>query len=101
MMPNTEQQLYRGVLCLHCSQPIKISALVASREAEPAADEAIRLRGRKCLVFNLRCPACGKEKPYKTSEIREFSGTPQESPYATPASVWASNTPAKSKTANA
>jgi len=98
-MPNTEQ-LYRGVLCLHCSQPIAISALVASREVEPAADEA-RLRGRKCQVFNLRCPSCGKEKPYKTVEIQEFSGTPKESPYTLPASVWASGTAAKSKTASA
>jgi len=98
-MPTTEQ-LYRGVLCLHCSQPIAISALVASREIEADVDEA-KLRGRKCQVFNLRCPSCGKEKPYKTVEIREFSGMPKDSPFVSPASVWSAGAAAKSKTAGA
>jgi hypothetical protein len=28
-------------------------------------------------VFNVRCPSCHKEKPYRTREIVEFEGTPE------------------------
>ena len=39
-------------------------------------------------VFNLRCPACHKEKPYWTREIVNFEGTPEHTvPPARPASV--------------
>jgi hypothetical protein len=31
----------------------------------------------KSQVFNLRCPFCHKEKPYRTREIVDFEGTPE------------------------
>lgn len=83
------QQSYRGVCCLHCKNPIPISPLVASIEAEVPVHEATPGRHQKCQVFHLRCAACGKEKPYKIDEIREFEGSPvTESSHAQPASTY-------------
>ena len=81
------QQSYRGVICLHCKNPIPISPLVASIEAE--RPEVTPGRHQKCQVFHLRCAACGKEKPYKIDEIREFEGSPvTESSRAQPTSTY-------------
>ena len=74
MSQGVEQQYYRGVKCLRCTQPITISPLVASIEAELQDDETATPRHRKCEVFHLRCVACGKEKPYRSSEIHKFQG---------------------------
>jgi hypothetical protein len=76
MTQDKETQSYRGVVCLHCGQPIPISPLVASIEADLHAKETTPRRHQKCQVFNLRCATCGKEKPYKIGEILEFEGTP-------------------------
>jgi hypothetical protein len=72
MTQATEQDLYRGVTCLSCKQPIPIPHAVANVEAELLRDRARSVEGLKCQVFHLRCQACGKEKPYKIGEIREF-----------------------------
>lgn len=76
MTNETEQQSYRGVKCLYCCQPIPISPLIASIEAETDDIEMTPLKHLKCQVFNLRCVACGKEKPYKIGEIPELEGAP-------------------------
>jgi hypothetical protein len=65
----TENRRYRGVECLHCKQPIQISLRIARNEVE---QENTTAQHEKCQVFHLRCPACGKERPYKISEIQEF-----------------------------
>ena len=96
------QQSYRGVVCLHCKNPIPISPLVASIEAERPADETTPRRHQKCQVFHLRCAACGKEKPYKIDEIREFEGSPiTESSRAQPASTYLRRISDRSRTAHA
>jgi hypothetical protein len=84
MTQEAEMQSYRGVVCLHCRQPVPISPLVASIEADLHAKETTPRQHQKCQVFNLRCAACGKEKPYKIGEILEFEGTP-----VTPTTAWA------------
>ena len=102
MTQATMQQTYRGVICLHCSNPIPISVLVASIEAERPANEATPGRHQKCQVFHLRCGACGKEKPYKIAEIVEFEGTlVTETPRAEPASTYLSALRNRARTANA
>jgi hypothetical protein len=101
MMIPEIQQHYRGVLCLHCRQPIPISPLIASREAELSGNKAATPQGRKCQVFNIRCAACGKEKPYTTSEIREIPGATSETYRTMPASAQLPQPVNKSKTANA
>jgi hypothetical protein len=102
MTQETAQQSYRGVRCLHCKNPIPISRLVASIEAETPANETSPARHQKCQVFHLRCAACGKEKPYKIGEILEFEGTPLAGmPRAEPTSTYLGELGNKSRAANA
>jgi hypothetical protein len=96
------QQWYRGVSCLHCKNPIPISPLVASIEADLQAYETKPMRHQKCQVFHLRCAACGKEKPYRIAEILEFEGTPvTRTPRAEPASTYLRELSNRARTANA
>ena len=102
MTEETVRQSYRGVRCLHCKRPIPISPLVASIEAELRGSETAPVRHQKCQVFNLRCGACGKEKPYKIGEILEFEGAPVTgTPGADPASTYIRGLNNRSRTANA
>ena len=96
------QQSYRGVSCLHCKNPIPISPLVASIEADLPDNETATKRHQKCQVFHLRCALCGKEKPYRIAEILEFEGTPVTgTPRAEPASTYLRELSNRSRTANA
>ena len=82
----TERPTFRGVVCLHCTNPIHVPAIVGGLRS-PAGEKA-ELSDRKSKVFNLRCPVCLKEKPYRTSEILEFQEAPEAAaPAAPPASV--------------
>lgn len=74
MTTDTERQTFRGVVCLHCKASIPVPAIVSSLDAS-ASDAGPSLR--KAQVFNLRCPVCHKEKPYRTREIVDFEGTPE------------------------
>jgi hypothetical protein len=75
MTQEKELQQFLGVACLHCGTPIPVPAIVGTIEA------ALRAGGESSpgnsAVFNLRCPVCRKEKPYRTREIVNFEGTPQ------------------------
>jgi hypothetical protein len=74
MTIETEHPTFRGVVCLHCKAPIPVPAIVSSVQ-ESAGGEA-EASPRKSQVFNLRCPSCHKEKPYRTREIVDFEGRP-------------------------
>ena len=74
MTIETENPTFRGVVCLHCKAPIPVPAIVKSMQ-ESTREEA-EPTSRKSQVFNLRCPSCHKEKPYRTREIVDFEGTP-------------------------
>jgi hypothetical protein len=73
MSTETERPTFRGVECLHCKASIPVPAIVGNRLA--VADEGTETSQRKSQVFNLRCPSCHKEKPYRTREIVDFEGT--------------------------
>jgi hypothetical protein len=75
MTIETERPTFRGVVCLHCKAPIPVPAIVGSVQA--SANEGTESSQRKSQVFNLRCPSCHKEKPYRTREIVDFAGTPE------------------------
>jgi hypothetical protein len=75
MTIETERLTFRGVVCLHCTAPIHVPPIVGGADA--ATDEGSELSQRKSKVFNIRCPVCHKEKPYRTSEIVEFRETPE------------------------
>ena len=68
----TERPTFRGVACLHCKAPIPVPAIVQASGSDETESSQ-----RKSQVFNLRCPCCHKEKPYRTREIIEFEGTPE------------------------
>jgi hypothetical protein len=72
MTIETERSTFRGVVCLHCKAPIPVPAIVGSLQPE---DDGTESSQRKSQVFNLRCPSCHKEKPYRTREIVDFEGT--------------------------
>ena len=76
MTIETERPTFRGVACLHCQAPIPVPAIVGSLQA--AGSEGAESSQRKSQVFNIRCPQCHKEKPYRTREIVEFEGTPEK-----------------------
>jgi len=74
MTIDTERPTFRGVVCLHCKASIPVPAIVGS---EQAANDGTESSQRKSQVFNLRCPSCQKEKPYRTREIVDFEGRPE------------------------
>jgi hypothetical protein len=86
MTLETERKSFRGVVCLHCTAPIPVPAIVRDiQEALLQAPEGARDKSR---VFNLRCPVCHKEKPYRSREIVNFEGMPVPvAPFAQPGSV--------------
>jgi hypothetical protein len=75
MTIEAERPTFRGVVCLHCKAPIPVPSIVSSLQA--CASEETESRQQKSQVFNLRCPWCHKEKPYRTREIVAFEGTPE------------------------
>jgi hypothetical protein len=82
----TERQQFRGVVCLHCKAPIPVPAVVGHTGF--AAHDGTESSQGNSQVFNVRCPACHKEKPYWTREIVNFEGSAQIAvPPAQPASV--------------
>jgi len=86
MTLDTERQSFRGVVCLHCKAPIAVPAIVEDLRGASVQEEDTS-RG-KAAVFNLRCSVCHKEKPYRTSEIVNFEGTPEPLvPFAPPATA--------------
>lgn len=77
MTLETERPTFRGVICLHCKEPVPVPAIVG--DPKLATGEEAESRTGKSQVFNIRCPACHKEKPYRVSEILEFEGIPSQS----------------------
>jgi hypothetical protein len=71
-----EPTVFRGVVCLHCKTPIPVPAIVSHSQA--SSSEEAEVLQKKSQVFNVRCPYCLKEKPYRTREIVDFEGTPEE-----------------------
>ena len=74
MTLETERPTFRGVVCLHCKEPVPVPAIVES----PKPITGVEAKTGRSQVFNVRCPACHKEKPYRTSEILEFEGSPHQ-----------------------
>lgn len=77
MSQQAVQQSYRGVRCMSCRQPIPLPSFLIENDSrmrglsnQPADEHSTR-------VFSLRCRACEREKPYRTSDITDFDGEPR------------------------
>ncbi|MGH9679373.1 MAG: hypothetical protein ACRD4Y_05450 [Candidatus Acidiferrales bacterium] len=86
MTLETDRQSFRGVVGLHCKAPIPVPAIV--RDIQAALLQGSEGARDKSRVFNLRCPICHKEKPYRSREIVSFEGTPVPvGPFLQPGSI--------------
>lgn len=85
---------YRGVLCGYCRQPIPLPGIV---DRLTSRDGGYPARGAH--VFNLRCRACHKEKPYGRNDIAEFQGAPRPR-FARPNAPGLLNAPKLARAAN-
>jgi hypothetical protein len=76
MTVESERETFRGVVCLHCKEPIPVPHIVIV--LQDAGSQGPESLPEKSQVFNLRCSACHKEKPYRVSEIMDFEGSPEK-----------------------
>jgi hypothetical protein len=81
MIVETKQQ-YRGVLCLHCHQPIPLSSFAASKECgfkenESSGRDEDTVRSFTVSSFALRCRVCEGEGSYTALNVIDCSGTPR------------------------
>lgn len=77
MIAQANKQEYRGVLCIHCRQPIPLSASLARKEKEMGESEPSESGQLMSRSFNLRCRVCHGESTYTAAEIIDCEGTPR------------------------
>ena len=77
MSQNAVQQSYRGVLCLSCRQPIPLPAILIDIDSRLRGLIAGNAEEPSTRVFSLRCRSCEREKPYRMTDIVDFSGEPK------------------------
>jgi len=70
MSVDLSSQQFRGVLCRHCSKPVRIPDIVLRKDSErhghAAGDSQFQLISR---VFILRCRHCERESIYALDQI--------------------------------
>jgi len=76
MIQEAKQQ-YRGVLCIHCRQPIPLPTNISRRAAEAEGRESSEAQDHGPRVFTLRCRACGEEGLYTESKFIDCEGIPR------------------------
>ena len=76
MIQEAKQQ-YRGVLCIHCRQPIPLPTTVSRRAAEHEGMESGEAQDHGPRVFTLRCRVCGEEGLYSESKFIDCEGAPR------------------------
>src|SRR4029077_5858977 len=76
MIQEAKQQ-YRGVLCIHCRQPIPLPTNISRRAAEPEGRESSQAQDHGPRVFTLRCRACGEEGLDTESKFIDCEGIPR------------------------
>lgn len=76
MIQEAKQQ-YRGVLCIHCRQPIPLPAKISRMSAGPMEENANIEPDPGPRVFTLRCRVCQEEGLYTESKFVDCEGTPR------------------------
>ena len=77
MIAEANKQQYRGVLCIHCRQPIPLSASLVRKEKELKESEPSEMGELTSRSFNLRCRVCHGESMYTEADIIDCEGTPR------------------------
>ena len=77
MIAEASKEQYRGVLCIHCRQPIPLSASQVRKEKEMRESEANEVMELRSSSFNLRCRACHGEATYTPADTIDCDGTPR------------------------
>jgi len=71
------KQNYRGVLCVHCRQPIPLPKSIAKIESKEAGTDHASKAELGPRVYTLRCRACQGEGLYTESKFIDVEGTPR------------------------
>ena|ERR1700730_10524499 len=71
------KKLYRGVLCLHCRQPIPLPSSVVRRITSREEESSSVDHDPGQRVFTLRCRVCQEEGLYIESKFIDCEGTPR------------------------
>ena len=65
---------FRGVLCRHCSKPVRVPNMVMKKESESHDQHDSNQTEYHLIsrVFVLRCRSCEKESVYNVNQIQDF-----------------------------
>ncbi len=72
------EQHYRGVLCIHCREPIPLSASAERKEKQFDDQGPSGIDEFAVPSATLRCRACDGEGVYKHSDVMEIEGAPRK-----------------------
>jgi hypothetical protein len=76
-MVQEAKKQYRGVLCIHCRQPIPLPSNVYRRAASREDESSAMDHDPGPRVFTLRCRVCQEEGLYTESKFIDCEGTPR------------------------
>jgi hypothetical protein len=76
-MNQEAKQQYRGVLCIHCRQPIPLPTTVTRQPAATKDENSSNVDDAEPRVFTLRCRVCQEEGLYTESKFIDCEGTPR------------------------
>jgi hypothetical protein len=72
MQATMSQSKFRGVPCLYCGNPVRLSMFLSKRENEFKRNESNLTLQWCSRVFLLRCRKCSREASYALSQIVDF-----------------------------
>ncbi len=77
MIAEAKQQ-YRGVICIHCGQPIPLSPSAELKQIKFKEHRSSDTVDFSVFSITLRCRACHGEGVYTRSDVIDLDGTPRE-----------------------
>ena len=74
MTAQVTSESFRGVLCRHCSKPVRVPNMVMKKESESLDQHDTNQTEYHLIsrVFVLRCRSCEKESVYNVNQIQDF-----------------------------
>ena len=76
MIAEAKQQ-YRGVICIHCGQPIPLSPSAELKQIKFKKHGQSDMGDFSVFSITLRCRACHGEGIYTHSDVIDLDGTPR------------------------